>query len=180
MTKLTSHYLLIAAAAAMLSACGEADARTGPQGQTVETSGKEAAVLDALPPEVLAAARAARPELTITQAEHELRDGKDYYDVGGTMPDGSELELDMTRVDGEWMVVEFQRDIEFDVAPDAVRSALDGHAPDWRPERIIESDQGDGIVIYEFFGDDASGEPVKIEVKWQQGVAEVLRDEWQH
>lgn len=162
-----------------VAACG-GDNSTSGNGRKVETSGKEATTLDALPGEVIAAALAVRPGLDITEAEYELRDGREYYDVGGTMPDGSELELDMTRIDGTWTVVEFQRDIGMDYVPEPVSAALSGHAPAWIPERIIESDQGDGVVVYEFFGPGPEGEPVKIEVKLALDEATVLKDEWQH
>jgi hypothetical protein len=36
------------------------------------------------------------------------------------------------------------------------------------------------MVIYEFFGQGESAEPLKIEVKLQNGSAEVLADEWLH
>ncbi len=160
-----------------LAACGTPDAGGG---RKVDASGKVATDLDALPAEVLAAAMASQPELNVSEAEYETRDGNEYYDVGGTMPDGSELELDITRIDGVWTVVETQRDIEFDTTPEAVAKALDSKVPGWNPDRIIESDQGDGIVIYEFFGNDADGEETKIEVKYEGGQAEVLVDEWLH
>lgn len=163
-----------------VAACGGADNAEAPSGRTVETSGKEEAALDLLPPEVLAAALAAKPDLAIAEAEYELRDGREYYDVGGTLPDGSEMELDMTNIDGVWTVVEFQRDIGIESAPDEVRAALDGARSGWVAERIIESDQGDGTIIYEFFGTDDAGDALKIEVKWSDQVAEVLVDEWAH
>jgi hypothetical protein len=160
-----------------LCACG------GPgvdQGRRVDASGKEPTDLAAVPEEVLTAARAARPDLSLSKAEHETRDGNEYYDVGGTLPDGSELELDVTRVDGVWTVVEIQRDIDADRVPEEVSAALAAHAPGWRADRIIESDQGNGMVIYEFFGPGDSAEPLKIEVKLENGSAEVLEDEWLH
>jgi hypothetical protein len=128
----------------------------------------------------MAAALAARPELSITEAEFETRDGNEYYDVGGTLPDGSELELDMTRIDGVWTVVEFQRDIGMDLVPEDVAAALASGVPDWAPTRIIESDQGDGTIIYEFFGPGEGDELDKHEVKWTDGEAELLVDEWAH
>lgn len=162
-------------------ALGTMGCSTEPQeGRTVDASGKEATALDAVPEEVLAAALAARPELEIVEAEYETRDGNEYYDVGGTLPDGSELELDMTRVDGVWTVVEFQRDIGMDLVPVDVAAALAAGVPNWSPTRVIESDQGDGTVIYEFFAENAAGELVKHEVKWTDGEAELLADEWVH
>jgi hypothetical protein len=160
-----------------LAACGT----PGPgEGRRVDASGKVATDLDAVPAGVLAAAKASQPELDVSEAEYETRDGNEYYDVGGTMPDGSELELDITRIDGVWTVVETQRDIDMATTPEAVANALHSKVPGWSPDRIIESDQGDGVVIYEFFGNDDDGEKTKIEVKFEGGQAEVLVDEWIH
>jgi len=162
---------------ALLVACG---ADPAPEGQKVETSGKESTALDSLPEEVMAVVRAARPELVVEEAEYEERDGRQYYDVGGRLPDGSEMELDMTRIDGVWTVVEFQRDISIESVPGEVRATLETARAGWVAGRIIESDQGDGTVIYEFFGVDDEGDELKLEVKWQDQVAEVLVDEWAH
>jgi hypothetical protein len=164
----------------LLAGCGSHDNEAEAPGKKVQATGKETTALEHVPAEVLAAARAARPDLAIAEAEHELRDGQDYYDVGGLLPDGSEMELDMTRVDGQWAVVEFQRDIDIQALPVTVAAALDGAKPDWVPERIIESEQADGIVIYEFFGKASNDQPIKVEVKWDDPVAEVLQDEWVH
>jgi hypothetical protein len=86
----------------------------------------------------------------------------------------------MTRIEGVWTVVEFQRDIGIKSVPGEVRAALETARAGWIAERIIESDQGDGTVIYEFFGVDDEGDALKLEVKWQDQVAEVLVDEWTH
>jgi hypothetical protein len=120
------------------------------------------------------------PELVVGVGEYETRDGNEYYDVGGTLPDGSEWELDMTKVDGAWTVVEKQRDIGMDLVPEGVSNTLETKVPQWHPERIIESDQGDGVIIYEFFGKTEEGEATKIEVMWEDGQAELLIDEWLH
>lgn len=164
----------------LIAGCGGQQDEAMAPGRTVETTGKEATALEHVPAEVLAAARAARPDLDIAEAEHEVRDGRDYYDVGGLLPDGSEMELDMTQVDGTWTVVEFQRDIGMEALPATVADVLAGARPDWLPERIIESEQADGIVIYEFFGTAEDAQPIKVEVKWDGSVAEVLQDEWLH
>lgn len=158
------------------------DAPVAREGQlpavTVESSGKTDTALGDLPPEVVATALAFRPDLTIVEAEHETRDGRDYYDVAGLTPDDREVELDMTRIDGEWTVVEIQRDIPSSELPPAVAKALANAVPDFHAARIIESDQGGGTVIYEFFG---PGEPpVKHEVRWADGSAELLEEEWAH
>lgn len=167
---------LLGALAIVASACTPADE----EGHKVDSSGKEQTALDAVPQEVLDAALAARPELAVEEVEYETRDGKEYYDVGGTLPDGSELELDMTLIDGVWTAVEFQRDIGMDLVPPPVATALAAGVPDWMPTRIIESDQGDGTIVYEFFGPGAGDELAKYEVKWTDGTAELLVDEWAH
>jgi predicted small secreted protein len=149
-------------------------------GDRVESSGKEATGLEAVPAEVLQAALNARPELEIEAAEHEVRDGRDYYDLAGKTADGAEVELDLTTVDGAWTVVEIQRDILMDQVPQPVRQALAEAASDWAPDRIIESDQGDGVVIYEFFGPGPGSDELKREVKWQENRAALLQDEWKH
>lgn len=163
-----------------LAACNQPPETPVAEGRKVEASGKEEAGLESVPEAVLAAVRAARPDLEITVAEYETRDGNEYYDVGGLLPDGSELELDTTKLNGVWTVVEVQRDIPIDIAPAVVVEALAAHAPEWAPTRIIESDQGDGVVVYEFFGPGQTDELLKIEVKFADGAAEVLVDEWAH
>jgi len=175
--KITTRIALISMLVFGLAACGTPGAG---EGRKVDASGKVATELDALPTEVLAAAMAAQPELNVSEAEYETRDGNEYYDVGGTLPDGSELELDITKIDGVWTVVETQRDIEIETTPVVVANSLDSKAPGWNPDRIIESDQGNGVIIYEFYGKDADGQDTKIEVKLEGGQAEVLVDEWAH
>ncbi|MEL6868378.1 MAG: hypothetical protein AAFO81_01130 [Pseudomonadota bacterium] len=160
---------------------GLSGCKPSPQtGHTVAASGKQSTSIDGVPAEVLAVAKAAQPELEVSEVEYETRDGNEYYDVGGTLPDGSELELDMTMIDGQWTVVETQRDIEMGTVPETVADALLSAKPAWTTRRIIESDQGDGVIVYEFFGSDGDQEEVKVEVKLEAGQAELLVDEWIH
>jgi len=174
--KYTNMIISVAVASLILAGCS---AEHG-EGHKVDASGKQDTALDSLPEEVRAVALAARPDLTVTEAEFETRDGNEYYDVGGTLPDGSEIELDMTLIDGAWTVVEFQRDIGMDLVPANVAGALEAGVPGWVPSRIIESDQGDGTIIYEFFGPGDGDELDKHEVKWTDNTAELLVDEWAH
>jgi hypothetical protein len=178
---LTRTALIMATLA--LAACGNA-----PDGEAelaervpdrVEATGKQPQDMASVPADVLAAAMAARPQLQVTAVEHEQRDGNDYYDVAGTV-DGAEVELDITRTGGQWTVVEVQRDITAAEVPAAVAAALAQAHPAFNATRIIESDQGDGIVIYEFFGASDDGEDSKIEVKSDGTKAEVLTSEWVH
>ena len=141
------------------------------EGNSVVTSGKTEVPLAEVPPEVLAAAEAARPGFTPAEAEAETRDGRRYFDVGGTLADGSEVEFDIMEENGSWRVVETQRDIPFAAAPEPVRQAAT-----FQPTRVIESVQQDGLTIYELF----SGPERKLEVKWNGKSAEVLTEEWAH
>jgi hypothetical protein len=176
-----STIILWLAPCCLLAACNDSERAAQPRASgNIVTTGKIDTGLEAVPDGVLRAAREARPELKPGSAEYERRDGREYYDLEGTLPDGSELELDITLADGAWTVVEVQRDIALKQVPGGARQALETERPDWRPHRIIESDQGDGLVIYEFFGPGPAGEELKVEVKWNDGEAEVLRDEWIH
>lgn len=147
----------------------------------VAANGKTDVPLEQVPIEVLAAARAARPGFTATEAESETRDGRRYFDVGGTLPDGSEVEFDIMEERGRWRVVETQRDIAFAAAPEPVRRAAAGHDSAFVPSRVIESRQADGLVIFELFGP-RGGNPQgrKVEIRWDGRAAEVLRQEWAH
>jgi hypothetical protein len=145
----------------------------------VATSGKEDVSLDAVPAEVIAAAKAMRPDLQISAAEHEVRNGADYYDIAGQAA-GAEVELDITRVADQWTVVEVQRDLNAAEVPSEVSAALAKAKPSFTTTRIIESDQGDGVVIYEFFGADADRKDTKVEVRFEGGRADALTSEWVH
>lgn len=164
-----------------VSACSPAEAPQADEeaaARSVTTSGKTEVPLARLPREVLAAAQAAQPGFTVAEAEAETRDGRRYFDVGGTLPDGTKVEFDIMEEDGRWTVVETQRDIAFAAAPAPVRAA---HEAGFTPNRVIESTQQDGLVIYELFGE-ANGSPEgrKVEIKWDGQRAEVLQTEWAH
>lgn len=148
--------------------------------RTIESTGKDEVSLDALPPDVRAVAKEARPEMKIAAVEHELRNGNEYYDVAGHLPDSTEIELDITRVSDRWTVVEVQRDIDMSDVPEEVSAVLAQSSPSFQVDRIIESDQGEGLVIYEFFGIGPDTKEAKIEVRHEDGKAEVLASEWEH
>ncbi|WP_199192666.1 hypothetical protein [Allosphingosinicella deserti] len=147
----------------------------------VATSGKSDVALGDVPAPVLDAAKAARPGFTPVEAEAETREGRRYFDVEGTLPDGSEIEFDIMEEGGRWRVVETQRDIPLAIAPEPVRRAAAAHDSAFTPNRVIESSQADGLVIYELFGT-KGGDPQgrKIEIKWNGKRAEVLKQEWAH
>ena len=173
----------VAALSALAAACNQQEEGAGGNvpAATVTTSGKSEVAIADIPPAVLAAVKQAQPDLSVSSAEAEMRDGRSYFDIGGTLADGSEIEFDVMK-DGEgWRVVETQRDIAFGAAPEPVRSALQAHDAAFKPTRIIESRQEDGVVIFEFFavkGSDPQGR--KAEVKWEGGKASILDEEWAH
>ena len=147
----------------------------------VAASGKEDVPLAQVPAEVIAAAQGARAGFTPAEAERETREGRLYYDVGGTLADGTEVEFDIMEENGSWRVVETQRDVAFANVPAAVREAAAAHDATLAPTRVIESVQADGLVIYELYaaqGGDPQGR--KIELRWDGSRAEVLAREWAH
>lgn len=151
------------------------------EGTQVSTSGKTEVPLGEVPAEVLAAAKAAQPSFTPSEAELETRDGRAYFDIGGTLADSSEVEFDIMQEKGAWRVVETQRDIPFAAAPEPVRAAALAKEPGLEPTRVIESVQADGLTIYELFAaQGANPQGRKLEVKWDGSRAELLTEEWAH
>lgn len=157
-----------------LAACNPAVApvQDDSASNTVSTSGKTEVPLGEVPKAVLAAASAAQPGFTPVEAESETRDGRAYFDVGGKLADGSEVEFDIMEEGGGWRVVETQRDIRLAEAPEAVRKA----AGSFQAGRVIESRQADGLVIYELY----DSQQRKLEIKWDGTSAEALTKEWAH
>ncbi|MEX0645991.1 MAG: hypothetical protein WD076_11820, partial [Parvularculaceae bacterium] len=163
-------------------ACAKEDAK--PAGDAAEIGAslndKREVYISDVPADVLAAARAVRPSVAFVEAEYEKKNGVDYYEVAGLNEAGVEIELDIMRDGDKWRVVEIQRDISLDEAPEPVSAALFAAAPGVAPARIIESDQGDGVVIYEFYTKNDSGVERKYEVKFDGATAEFLTEEWAH
>ena len=175
--------MLVPLLCAALSACAEqAQQPSGePAAGKVATSGKTDVLLAQVPPQVLAAAKAARPGFVPAEAEAETRDGRRYFDVAGRLADGSEVEFDIMEQDGSWKVVETQRDIQFAAAPPSVRKAATEQDAKLAPTRVIESTQSDGVVIYELYAPkNGNRQGRKVEVKLAGGKAEVLSQEWAH
>ena len=169
--------LLAGVACLLVCACGSEAVQT----EKISTSGKSDVPLAQVPAEVLATATAARAGFTAQEAEREIREDREYYDIEGKLADGTEVEFDIMRDGAGWKVVEVQRDIAFEAAPKQVRESAAATAPGFVPTRVIESSQSDGVVIYELFGPEASDpQGKKIEVKWDGRSAEVLTREWAH
>lgn len=132
-----------------------------------------------LPPALTARVLAASPGLTITGAERKEREDRIYFDVAGQRPDGAEIELDVQQIDGDFDIVEIQRDMTFNDMPAAVRALTETALGQNRPVRIIESVQKDGLVIFELF---AAGQPAEpsVEIRYEGGEARLLTDRWPH
>lgn len=166
-----------------LGACSAEAPRSPPDSGAakVATSGKTDVPLGQVPAEVLKAAADAQAGFTASEAQSETREGRRYFDVGGKLQDGSEIEFDIMEEGGRWRVVETQRDIAFSAAPAAVRQASAAHDAALVPSRVIESRQADGLVLYELYAA-ANGDPQgrKVEVRYDGQKAEVLKQEWAH
>jgi len=176
-------FLLLAAVYGLAACSSEAPAPGGDsKADKIETSGKVDVHLDQVPAEVLTVAKAEQPGFTPAEAEAETREGRRYFDVEGTLADGSEVEFDIMEEGGRWRVVETQRDIDFSAAPAPVRQASAAHDSTLAPTRVIERKQQDALVVYELYAADAHGDPQgsKVEIKWDGKSAEVLKREWEH
>ena len=172
------HMALMAGAMLALAACGKAEAPAAPEAPAPDTSvlaaGPAAAIREVaaadLPPGVRDAVLARVPGMKIAEAERKERGGQVFYDVEGTHPDGSEVELDLIEEAGAFRVVEMQRDIAWADAPAPVRSAAGAAADAFTPARVIESTQEDGMIVYELFAPGQPDEPAA-EVNWRDGKA---------
>ena len=140
---------------------------------------QELAVAD-IPKEVLAVVRQARPKAQITGAEKEWKHGKTYIDVEAKDEQGAEIEFDLLQTEKGWKIAEVQRDLAFKDVPKPVSESLLAKHPGAKPARVIESDQGDGVIVYEFFLVAADKSEKKHEVKFEAGKATLLKTEWKH
>ena len=143
-----------------------------PGSDTMQQDGGVAGV----PGEIAAVALAAMPEVTILGGE--LNPGNGEFEIVGTMPNGDEVEFDMVQSNGEWAVLEIQRDISWSSVPQPVHAVMDAQPEPFEPARVIESTQGaDGSIVYELFRATADGSPaprLALEIRWHEGNASVL------
>lgn len=162
----------------VLAGCGKADAPAAPE-KSVLAEGPKAEIDTLAAADLPAGVRdmvlARVPGMTIAEAERKERGGKVFFDVEGTRPDGSAVELDLIEEAGTYRVVEMQRDIAWADAPAPVRAAAGAAADAFTPARVIESTQEDGMIVYELFAPGKADEPAA-EVDWKDGKA-VLRSE---
>ena len=156
------------------NAAPEAPAKTS----EITTTVKEVDAAN-LPADLVAVVMGAVPGMQIEGAERKEREDRVYYDVEGRRADGSEVELDILQEGGNYQVVEIQRDIPWNEAPQVARDAAAASGKGFEPVRVIESTQTDSSVIYELFAAGASEKPA-LEVRVIEGKAEVLKEEWMH
>lgn len=176
------HICVSCVASTLLAGCDSAEKnveqaasaeKPGIQTTTTEVDGAN------LPPELLSIVTNAVPGVQIQGAERKERDGRVYFDVEGKRVDGSEVELDLLQEGDGYKIVEIQRDIPWSEAPEAARSAAAASEKAFEPVRVIESTQTDGSVIYELFAEGAPQKP-SLEIRFTNGKAEVLKEEWMH
>lgn len=175
--------ILLAAVAACSPAADTGNSNAA--GNGVLAAGPETAISNLttsdLPAGLAELVEATVPGMTIAEAERKEREGRIYYDVEGTRSDGSAVEIDvLAGTDGKLTAVEVQRDIDWATAPAPVRAAAAAKKDVFTPERVIESRQVEGgETIYELFAPGKPKEPA-MEVRWQNGEAEVLGERWAH
>lgn len=134
------------------------------------------AAASTVPAEVAAVVLAAAPDVDISGGEF----GADniQYEVTGTLPNGNEIEIDMMQSDGEWTVLEIQRDVPWSSVPEPVRATAAAAPDSFEPVRVIESTQAvDGSVVYELFRAAEPGAGPRgpdREVRWYEGNAAIL------
>jgi len=118
----------------------------------------------------------ANPKFKMQEAQKELKHGNTYFDIEGLDANGNEIEFDMLLgEDGSWSIAEIQRDLTLEQTPAPVASLYQSKV-NVSPKRIIESDQGDGVIVYEFYTVESEQEK-KYEIKLQ---VELLEKEWKH
>lgn len=155
---------------------------TGCASTTITNPGeqKDSLSIADLPSDVLALAKRARPDLKFESADMDIRNGIQYYDVEGTNAQGEEIELDIMQDGQSWKIIEIQRDLEFAEVPENVKAVYDAHVSA-KPARIIESDQDNGMIVYEFYVLNAKAtKQEKHEIMLEDGQAKYLDEEWKH
>ncbi|UTF61833.1 PepSY-like domain-containing protein [Gilvimarinus sp. DA14] len=136
--------------------------------------------VEQVPPQALEAVEKLAPGFVLHEAEKESKHGKQYLDLEGETADGEEIEFDMLLNDqGLWEAVEIQKDLQLGDTPAPVQDLFSNSFPSKHPARIIESQQMDGLVIYEFYFVE-EGKTTKREIKLDGDKASVLEQEWTH
>ena len=152
---------------------------SGQPGKDVGASlnSKVSVPLEEVPANVISVIKKDHPKFKMLEAEKELKHGNTYFDIEGLDAQGNEIEFDMLLAkDGTWSIAEIQRDLVLKQVPEPVVNVFRSEVPTLNPARIIESDQGGGVIIYEFYTQEKDKER-KFEVKLS---VELLKTEWKH
>ncbi|WP_041522202.1 hypothetical protein [Gilvimarinus agarilyticus] len=161
-----------------LGFCGTAQAAQSDIGADLYQ--KEGISSDSVPAQALEAVQKLQPGFVLKEAEQESKHGNQYLDLEGVTADGTEIEFDMLLNEQDlWEVVEIQRDLSLADCPAPVRELYSETYDQKQPQRIIESKQMSGAVVYEFYfvkGDKTE----KSEIKLDGDSAVLLNEEWQH
>ena len=154
----------------------------GEDGQAVgaDLYQKQSLPIKDIPKSVIKKLEQHSPGFIAQEADVESKKGERYMDIEGKLPDGTEIEFDLILEGDKWTIVEIQRDIEANTTPKNVLAELNKGAPGFKIDRIIESDQGNGVIIYEFYSAQKNQKTLKKEVKLEGGKAELLKKEWKH
>ena len=130
-----------------------------------------------VPAEVKSIIKSAYPKFKMQEAEKEFKHGNTYFDIEGLDENGDDLEFDMLLgKDGIWTIAEIQRDLTEEQCPKGVLMLFREKVKEVAIARIIESDQGGGVVIYEFYTVE-KGQEKKYEIKRELSF---LEKEWTH
>ncbi|MEO0973568.1 MAG: hypothetical protein AAFX85_10785, partial [Pseudomonadota bacterium] len=133
--------------------------------------------LSEVPAAVLQVIKAAHPAFEMREAEKEIKHGNTYFDIEGVDGNGNDIEFDtLLQGDGSWRIAEIQRDLSFGQLPEPVAKLYQSRREGVPPRRIIESDQGDGTTIYEFYTLE-DGQEHKYEIRLDVAF---LEEEWTH
>ena len=122
------------------------------------------------------------PEFTMAEVIKKTRDGRTYFDVEGALAGGEEIEFDILMTGNGPKIVEIQRDIAWNMVPQASRAVvMKANADNREIVRVIESKQaGTDRIIYEIFIDGKPSEP-HFEVSVEGSNApELLKSRWEH
>ncbi|MDO6748149.1 hypothetical protein [Gilvimarinus sp. 1_MG-2023] len=141
---------------------------------------KQEITSESVPAQALEEIQKLAPGFVLKEAEKESKHGNQYLDLEGVTAAGAEIEFDMLlNEQGLWQVVEIQRDLTLADCPEPVQAVYAQHFAEQTPQRIIESKQMDGVIVYEFYF--VEGEKThKNEIKLDGDKATLLEKEWAH
>jgi hypothetical protein len=128
------------------------------------------------PAEAAALVEQAMPGFSIMSVEREEEGGGIEWEIAGMDANGVAYEFDIMQADDSWSVLEIQRDIPWEDAPQPVRDAVAAAPNGFEPVRVIESRQpADGSIVYELFTVEQPAHNAVMEVRFMNGEAEILR-----